>query len=80
MRYKRVQISAEKFLAAFAEGPHPPAGYTVISDAVPADAKLINVRHAWPNLVELLLSSDTFPVLQEGEEIPLLTPTLRSEQ
>jgi len=37
------------------------------------------VRHAWPNDIEVLISSETFPEIKLGEEIPLMMPTLRSE-
>jgi hypothetical protein len=79
MRYKRMIISAELFLSLLTEGEHPARGYTVTGDAVPVDAKLVHVRHSWPNSIELLLSSETFPTCKVGEEIPLMTPTMRSE-
>jgi hypothetical protein len=79
MRYKRMRISAELFLSLFSEGQHPERAYSVVADPVPDDAKLVHVRHAWPNDIELLLSSDAFPENKQGEEIPLMTPTLRSE-
>ena len=78
MKYKRFQISPELFLALFVEGPHP--AYSVIKDAMPADAKLVHVRMAWPNYLEMLISSESFPELKKGEEIPLMaSPTLKRE-
>jgi hypothetical protein len=79
MRYKRLKISPEFFLSLFTEGMHPQRAYTVIADAVPADAKLVHVRMSWPNDLEMLISSETFPEVKKGEEIPLMTPTMRSE-
>jgi hypothetical protein len=79
MRYKRLKVSPEMFLSLFTEGVHPERAYTVIADAVPADAKLVHVRMLWPNDLEMLISSETFPVLKKGEEIPLLVPTMRSD-
>jgi len=73
MKYKRVLISPDLLLQLFTPGPHP-AGYTVVAEAIPEDAKLINVYHAWPSRVELLISSETFESLSPGDEIPALTP------
>lgn len=80
LRYKRLIVSAELFFGLLTEGPHPERAYSVIKDPLPADAKLVHVRHAWPNSIEMLISSETFPELKRGEEIPSITPTLRSEQ
>lgn len=80
MRYKRLIISVELFFGLFTQGFHPERGYAVIADPIPPDAKLVHVRHAWPNQIEILISSDTFPELKKGQEIPQITPTLRSEQ
>lgn len=46
-RYKSLLISDDLFLELFKLGKH--SGYTILDQAVPADAKLINVKHAWPN-------------------------------
>ena len=88
MKYKRLQISAELFLSWFTAGKHLENGYEVTKDGLPADVRLVHVRHAWPNFIELLLSSETFEEVKKGEEIPLILPimtlltppTLRSEQ
>jgi len=80
MRYKRFKISPELFFSLFTAGPHPERAYSVIADPIPADAKLVHIRNSWPNDIEILISSATFPELKKGEEIPLLMPTLRSEQ
>ena len=73
MKYKRVLISPELLLQLFTPGPHP-AGYTVVAEAIPEDAKVINVCHGWPSRIELLISSETFERLSPGDEIPALTP------
>jgi hypothetical protein len=78
-RLKRLKISAQLFFSLFSEGFHPDHAYTVVADPIPADAQLANVRLGWPNDIELVIQSETFPELKEGEEIPLMQPTLRSE-
>jgi hypothetical protein len=49
--------------------------YRVI-DGLPQDAALVNVRHSWPNCIELLLASASFDELKDGDEIPILNPTV----
>ena len=83
MKYKRLQISTELFLSWFTAGKHLEHAYEVTADPLPSDVRLVHVRHAWPDLIELLLSSETFPEIKRGEEIPLIVPiltTLRSEK
>lgn len=75
MRYRRLRISFEQFATILGDGPHGP--YVVIKDAIPADAKFVNVQHAWPNSVEVLMESSSFSELKEGEEIPFLIPIIR---
>ncbi len=77
MKYKRLRISTELFFSLFTEGPHPGNAYTVMADPIPPDARLVHVRHAWPNDLEVLISSETFPEIKHGEEIPLLAPRIR---
>jgi hypothetical protein len=71
-RYRRLTISPEILFMLFAPGPH--SGYTVVDHAVPADAELVNVRHGWPNVIELLIESADFEELSEGAIIPELAP------
>jgi hypothetical protein len=59
-RLRRVVISFEILHDLFSAGMHPPNRYAVTKDPIPADAKLVNVQHAWPNCVELLLWSESF--------------------
>lgn len=80
MKYKRLKISAELFFGLFTAGHHPERAYTVMADPIPKDAQLINIRRGWPNDIELVISSETFPALKQGDEIPLMMPTLRSEK
>lgn len=82
MKVKRLQISAELLFEMFSDGFHE-GGYTVIKDAVPADARLVNVRyfppHGWPNSIELLIESDSFAEVAEGHSVPTLLPIARKE-
>lgn len=82
MKVKRLQISADLLFEMFSAGFHE-GGYTVIDDAIPADAKLVNVRyfppHGWPNSIELLIESDSFAEVGEGQEPPTFSPTMRKE-
>lgn len=76
MRYKRLLISpGELFKLLHAD--YRFRSYGVISDAVPKDARLVNVRHGWPNVIEILIESAEFEEVQEGSEIPALCPVLR---
>lgn len=77
MRYRRVKISTELFLGWFSPGKHEQRAYEVLKDAIPEGSELVNVRHDWPNGVELLIRHDSFSAIKLGEEIPLLTPTMR---
>lgn len=73
-RLRRLIVSwdlARDFIVA---GQHD-RRYLVI-DGVPQDAALVNVRYAWPNCIELLLASASFDELKEGEEIPIINPTV----
>ena len=80
MKYKRLKISVELFFSLFTDGLHPSGAYRVIGDPIPRDAKLVHVRHAWPNDLEKLMSSESFPEVVPGEEIQLLVPILKTEQ
>jgi len=71
-RLRRVVISFEILHDLFSAGMHPPNRYAVTKDPIPADAKLVNVQHAWPNCVELLLWSESFEPVGPGDIIPML--------
>lgn len=77
MKTKRLPISSE-LVFNLLRGTHP--GYFVTKNEIPADAKLINVRHSWPDSVELLIWSDTFEDVPDGEEIPYFVPEFQSIQ
>jgi hypothetical protein len=79
VKIKRLKVSAQLFFGLFSEGFHPDRAYTVVADPIPPDAQLVNLRLGWPNDIELVIKSETFPDLKESEEIPLMQPTLRSE-
>ena len=75
MRLKRLRISSELFCQLFTLGPHH--GYRVIEQAIPEDAFIRNVGLSWPYpQIEVLLESQAFEVVREGDEIPFLTPVL----
>lgn len=74
MRVMRLAISSELFCAMFAFGHH--SAYSVVDCSIPDGARIINVRHGWPNVIELLLESENFPELTEGEVIPELSPVI----
>ena len=74
MKRKRLLISSELFCQLFTQGPHH--GYRVIEQAIPDDARVRNVRLGWPDLIEVLLESESFEALREGDEIPFLTPVV----
>jgi hypothetical protein len=54
--------------------------YRVIKNEMPEDAKLVNVRHGWPDTIELLIESETFEDIPEGAKIPFFVPEFESVQ
>lgn len=72
MKWKRFRISSELFLQLFMSGDH--RGFRIVEQAIPDDAQLVNVLHAFPNDIELLIYSEEFPALKAGEQIPELVP------
>ncbi len=78
-RLKTLKVSEDFFFGLLTNGLHA-AGYTVISNAVPKDAKLVNVRLRWPTGIEMLIESEEFDAVEEGGDIPDLTPVLRTEE
>ncbi len=74
----RLRVTAEFFLKFLAAGDHIIPPYRVVKDAVPEDAKVINVFWAWPDCVELLLMSDRFAEVNGGELIPVLSPEIEA--
>ena len=78
-KVRRLQISTELLFDLFRAGAHA-GGYTVTQDGIPEDAELVNVQHAWPNTVELLIRSETFePVPLVGQEIPCIRPLVTKD-
>lgn len=71
-RLRRVTISFEILRDLFMAGAHPARRYSVIRDAIPPDAILVNVQHEWPNCVEMLLWSESFAEVKLGDLIPPL--------
>ncbi len=78
-RYKRTIVSFEFLRDLFSEGDHS-SYYRVVRDSIPADAILVNARFAWPNCLELLIYSESFPETKDGEEYPLLNPTCETQK
>lgn len=74
-RLRTLKISAELLFELFTAGEHS-AGYRVVAQAIPADAELVNVRHAWPNGVELIIRSESFDPIDPGAEPPPLVPRI----
>jgi hypothetical protein len=73
MRVRNCSISPELLLSLFTTGPHK-GGYSVVQDAIPENAILLNVRHGWPNTIDLLIESAEFSDIQDGQVIPELAP------
>lgn len=76
MRFKRLIITAELFFDLFTSGVHPPRTYRVDEDAIPSDARLVNVRHGWPDALEILIESQSFEEVKQGDVIPELRPVI----
>jgi hypothetical protein len=79
VKIKRIQISAELLFHLFAEGHHP-GGYSVVKDAIPADAQLVNCQHSWPNGIELLVTSASFDDTRQGDIMPTLIPVCKLDE
>ena len=80
MKYRRLVISPELLFQMFAAGEHK-GGYSVIQDAVPSDARIVNVRASvylgWPAAIEILIQSKSFSEVPEGDVIPELMPVIQ---
>lgn len=74
-RLKRCCITGELLFHLFQNGEHNSPRYRV-SNGFPLDARLINVKHGWPHLVELLVASVEFDEVPDGQVIPELTPVV----
>jgi bifunctional DNase/RNase len=62
------------FCELFSAGPHH--GYRVVDDAIPSDAMVLNARLGWPFGIELLIASDSFAEVHDGQEIPDFAPLI----
>jgi len=71
-RLKRLPVSFDLVRDFLVAGEHAHL-YCISEKAVPPDAVLVNVQHAWPNCVELLLHSPSFDEVKDGEIIPELS-------
>jgi hypothetical protein len=75
-RLKRLIISAELFFSLFTEGEHA-VDYTVLQDALPADAELVKVYSTRAE-IGLVIKSSSFPSVPEGQTIPILKPVIEN--
>lgn len=75
MKRKILRISGKQLLNMFGFGLKPM--HEVIA-GTPADARIVNVHHGWPNEVEILLESEEFEAVPEGHGVPYLSITVRS--
>jgi hypothetical protein len=73
-RFRLLRITSELFVGLFTKGLHP--GYLVTKEPIPDDARIRNVRLGWPDYVELVLESEEFEDLKEGDPIPSMTPVI----
>lgn len=74
MKRKILRITGENLLNMFVAGLKPV--HEVIA-GVPPDARIVNVRHGWPNEIYILLESDNFPMVAEGQELPFIDITVK---
>lgn len=77
MKVKRFRISFEIFKQMFGQGKSTRA-FTVIDGGLPEDAQLVAVNLVSPEIVELAVSSESFPVSSAETTGDYLTVTLRS--
>jgi len=73
-RYRILRITSQLFVGLFTKGQHP--AYLVTREALPDDTRIRNVRLGWPDYVELVLESEQFDEVREGEPVPNLTPVI----
>jgi hypothetical protein len=80
-RVKRLIISTELLFSLFTEGEHA-VDYSVLQDAIPADAELVKVNvygygTSYREIV-LVIRSNSFPHVPEGQTIPILKPVIEN--
>ena len=74
-RIKFLPLSEVYFLGLLKEGFH--AGYEVIQDAVPEDARILEIRFSvCEQRIEILLESSQFDEVKLGAQIPDHIPIL----
>ena len=73
VRRKVLRLTGEFLIAVFSPGDH--TAYTIISDHVPRDARVVDVKHDGANdLLAFVLESAEFPEVVEGGDLPDLVP------
>lgn len=54
------------------KNPHPTYKVELIANALPEDAKFVSGGHDWLGRLYLVVESESFKDLKEGDEIPIL--------
>jgi len=81
-RIRILQISGELLLQMFTAGDHS-VGYRVVHNAIPDDAELVGAEFVKESLgrplkvLELHITSESFPPVEEGEPILHVSPIIR---
>lgn len=66
-RFRLLRITSKLFVGLFTKGLH--SGYLVTREPIPDDTRIRNVRLGWPDYVELVLESEEFEELKDGDPI-----------
>lgn len=76
LRVKLFRIHGDIFASMFTKGNH---FYQVVDNALPADARIVGVKHdiAKPTEFVLLVESDEFPEVKPGAWADEINPHLR---
>lgn len=75
MKHKRFHISFALFKDMFVEGGVTRT-FTVVEHGLPKDAELVGAVIIEPEVIELLLKSESFPEVPQGAEIPIMPATV----
>lgn len=70
-----LHISGNFFTLFFSGGEKH---YRVIRDAIPGDARIVNVRLGWPDVLEILLESPEWEDNREGDVYPPIEPRIET--
>lgn len=79
-RHVRRLFITDSLLLNVLRGDLAPGLLIPVDDPVPPDARVLDVRHdSWTQSLQLLIESETFSPVADGEVIPELRPTFRRE-